>query len=739
MLLSGAMGKSARKMRRSAEAEGIISAKKTNRYPLFISLALALITVASFWGVHGYEFVNMDDAEYIAGNQNIQRGFTADALKWAFTSTEAANWHPVTWLSHMLDCSLFGLNPGAHHGINLLLHILNVLLLFSILKNTTRATWQSAFAACLFAVHPLHVESVAWVSERKDVLSTFFWMLTTIAYIRYCRRPNIFRYVPALLLFGLGLMSKPMLVTLPFVLLLMDYWPLERLRRTAEETNLITEPPKINLPKYRLVYLMAEKIPLFALAIVSSVITFVVQQKGGAMDIGNRFSLASRIANSLESYVIYIQKTLWPSALAPFYPHPANDVSIVYPILAAAVLLGITALVIRFGRSHKYLPVGWFWYLGMLVPVIGLVQVGEQAYADRYSYLATTGLFIMIAWLVPQLVAKWPFRTAALVATSSVIIAIFSICTFVQQKYWRDSVTLFEHAIKVTKNNYQAHYWISEPLRLKGKLREAIDHNSECLRIRPDHSEALNSMALAMIQMGRFDEAIECLEKAIKLKPHVYPPYVNLGLALNGKEKHDEAIALYRSILPHFDKPPVHKNLADALREKGDKEEAINEYKKYLAFEPSDAAVLYIVGISLAEQGKNDEAVAHFQRVLEIEPNSIEAHNSLGYVLAHLGRYDEATRQYSEALRLAPEAAQIHVNLGYVYVSQGNFEAAASEYRKAVEIQPDDYVAHTYLGKVLFRLGNAKEAIEHFNQALKINPGYAAAKNDLQAIRSVLH
>jgi tetratricopeptide (TPR) repeat protein len=484
-------------------------------------------------------------------------------------------------------------------------------------------------------------------------------------------------------------------------------------------------------------FLIAEKIPLFALTMASSVITFAVQKAGGAMDIRDHYSLGSRVGNALESYVVYIWKTLWPANLAPFYPHPGEEISILYPALAAAALAGATLLVLRFGRSYKYLPVGWFWYLGMLVPVIGLIQVGEQSRADRYTYVAIIGLFIIAAWGIPQLASRWPSKKQVLAALSLAIIAVLSMGAYRQRQYWRNSVLLFEHTLEVTRDNYYAHLCLAEPLRKEGRFQEAIYHSAECLRIRPDNTEALNSMGLAKFGLGQFDEAIECFEKAIKLKPKLHASYVNLGIALIKKERYDEAIAVYRKILPHFDAPDVHGNLALALRGKGRREEAIGEYQKLLISEPFNAAAHYSVGVLLAELSRNSEAAAHFQKALEIIPNSLEAHNSLGFVLAQQGQFDEAVRHYHEALRIAPAASDVHVNLAYVFVAQEKFDLAAEEYRKALEINQDDYIAHTYLGAVLFRLGRTQEAMAHYSRALEINPGHPKAKNDLRAIQSL--
>src|SRR4030042_60564 len=383
----------------------------------WICLGLMLITTVVFYQVCTYDFVNLDDPTYIYENTNIQDGITSKTIKWAFTTGYASNWHPLTWLSHMLDWQLFGPKAGGHHFTNLIFHIANTLLLFVVLKQMTHKLWSSAFVAALFALIPLHCESVAWGSERKDVLSTFFWMLTIWAYVRFASRPKIASYLPVVVFFALGLLSKPMLVTLPFVLLLLDYWPLYRFNPKRGDAS----------SKYSLSYLLAEKAPLFAMAIVSCIVTFIVQKKGGAME-WEHCSLPVRLANASISYLQYISKMIWPAQLAFFYPHPNQNVSFLYAVISAVFLLAVTIIIFRFAKKRRYLVTGWLWYLGALVPVIGLIQVGAQAMADRYTYIPLTGLFIIIAWGLPDLLGKLRYKKIALTLTALLVISAISIC-----------------------------------------------------------------------------------------------------------------------------------------------------------------------------------------------------------------------------------------------------------------------------------------------------------------------
>ncbi len=459
------------------------------RRELIVCLLLLSVTLAVYWQIGDHQFTNYDDTLYVTDNPHVKPGLAGGSVIWAFTATEEANWHPLTWLSHMVDCQLFGLRPRGHFLTSLFLHLANVLLLFAVLKRMTGALWRSAFVSALFALHPLHVESVAWVAERKDVLSTLFWLLTMLAYARYVERPTRARYVLTLVAFTLGLMAKPMLVTLPFVLLLLDYWPLDRMayggkgddppKRTRKRTHSCEQ----RLPLSRLVW---EKIPFFALAAISSVVTFSFQQRAGAMADMEIFPLSSRIANALVSYLRYMGKIIWPSDLAVLYPHPGTSLPLWWGAAAGLALLGLSILVVLVIRRRPYLAVGWLWYVGTLVPVIGLVQVGVQAYADRYTYVPLIGLFIMIAWGVPDLVGRWAQTRTVLAVLAATALAALTACTWIQLGYWKDSVSLFTHTLQVTTKNYVAHNNLGNALADRGEVEAAISQYTEALRIKPD-------------------------------------------------------------------------------------------------------------------------------------------------------------------------------------------------------------------------------------------------------------
>ncbi len=551
---------------------------RANRLKLVICLLLIVATIAVFWQVYNHDFVNYDDNLYVTENRHVQAGLTWEGIIWAFTTTHASNWHPLTWLSHMLDCQLFGLNAGGHHLTNLLFHIANTLLLFLVFNRMTGAIWRSAFVAALFALHPLHVESVAWVAERKDVLSTFFWMLTMWAYARYAERPGIKIYLLVFLFFALGLMAKPMLVTLPFVLLLMDYWPLGRLQlgQSIKESTLKIQA----LPILRLVW---EKVPLFVLTAVSSVVTYCAQQAGGSVESLLPFQM--RVGNALAAYINYIGKTIWPLHLAVFYPH----VRVVPIWLAGLLLMCISFFVIRVGRRSPYLSVGWLWYLGTLVPVIGLVQVGGQAMADRYTYVPIIGLFTIIVWGVAELVAKWRCQKFVLSISVGVVLLGLAMGTWLQLTHWHNSVTLFKHTLDVTPNNYLAHNNLGVALSEQGRIEEAMKQYRKVVEINPNYAMAYYNLGLALGQQGRFEETIGYFVKALQIKPNYAEAYYNMGVSLGKMGNYPEELKAYkRAINVKPDYAEAYCNLGAAYAGMGLYSEAIWAFKEAIQLNPGN-------------------------------------------------------------------------------------------------------------------------------------------------------
>ena len=488
-------------------------------------LLIACICVCLFvltWVVYAqtlrYDFVNYDDPRYVYQNTRITSGISVANVAWAFSHIHSENWHPLTTITHMLDCQVHGLKAGWHHFTNVLLHSFAVVLLFVALERMTGAFWRSAFVSAIFAVHPLHVESVAWIAERKDVLSAFFFMLSLLAYLHYTRAPSIGRYLTVALAVAFGLMSKPMLVTLPFVLLLLDYWPLERFKPRRSNTG------------GQSLQLVLEKTPLIAFSAVSSIVTFLAQR--GAIGWTEQLPVSERISNALVAYVIYIQQMFWPAGLAVFYPHPENRLRVLEISLAFILLVGITAAAFVFRKKAPYFVTGWLWYLGMLVPVIGLVQVGWQGHADRYTYLPQIGLFIAVTWAVADLTRSWHFQRIALGIAALIIVTALSWCCWLQASYWRDSETLFTHALAVTRNNDVAMNNLGIIFLEKGRLDDAISNLQAAIDVRPENAPAHDNLAKALLQKGQVSEAMVHYRKFLEIEPDNVEARNTLGTAL---------------------------------------------------------------------------------------------------------------------------------------------------------------------------------------------------------------
>ena len=508
----------------------------SNFLELIICLLIIIATLAVYWQIQEHEFINFDDNEYIYENEHVQQGITLEGTIWAFTAYHSNNWHPLTWLSHMLDVELFGLNPGWHHLINLFLHITNTLLLYFVLRFMTGSIWKSGFVAALFALHPLHVESVAWASERKDVLSTFFWMLTLLGYFWYVKRPLLVRYVLVGLFFILGLLSKPMVVTLPFVLLLLDYWPLKRLPFESEKA----------IQWRKVSGLLWEKMPFFFFIPISAYFTYSAQTKGGVVKTLELFSLGARISNALVAYVNYILKMFFPFKLAVIYPHPG--IYSWWQIVGAGFfIMLITVFAVRSMKNKPYFITGWLWFLGTLIPVIGLVQVGMQSMADRYTYIPYIGLFIIIAWGVPDLTRRFRYKRFWLPITALLILLTFMGITWNQVGYWVNSETLYKHSINITSNNFIFHALLGRALLDEGgRTDEGIEHYFKAVRIYPDYLEAHHNLAIALDDEGRTDEAIYHYLETLRIDPDFSEGYNNLGIAYIHKGDKNSAIACFR-------------------------------------------------------------------------------------------------------------------------------------------------------------------------------------------------
>jgi len=642
-------------------------------------ILLVVAVLAVYRDLPGHDFINLDDPPYITENPRVRQGLTGDNFLWAFASLEVNNWHPLTWLSFMLDSQLYGLNPAGYHLTNLIFHILNALLLFHLLNRMTRAPGPSLFVAAVFALHPLQVESVAWVSERKDVLSTFLGLLTIWFYVGYVQRPALKTYVLVLLFFALGLMAKPMLVTWPFVLLLLDYWPLGR----------------SGWPR-----LFKEKIPLFALSLASSVVTLLAQSQGAIKTL-DVLPLSTRLANTLVSYVKYLGKFFYPAPLAVYYPHPGLPP---WPhiLLAGLLLAALTGLVFQARKKRPYLLVGWLWFLGTLVPVIGLVQVGWQGLADRYTYVPLIGLIVMVAWFVPDLFNHWRFKKSALTALAGAALAPLLVLTWVQHQHWQNSLTLFRHALAVTEDNYLAHHHIGMALAQQGHPDQAQVHFLEAVRINPTYATPYLAMGIQAARANRTEEAVGYFTQALKIWPEYFE---------------------------------AHLNLARLAALQNRPEPALDHYLQALKINPDYAPAHFELGNLLRTMGRSEQALAHYRETLRLEPGHIKARLNLAGLLGLLGQHQAAELQFRQVLEIEPDNPDAHYNLGTLYGLKGRPAQAEAHLRQAVELNPGSAPAHFNLGLALANQGKTAQAAEQFAEALRIDPDFEPARQALAKVR----
>lgn len=618
---------------------------------LTLTAALILLAAAPYL-IHGglRNFILLDDSDYVSGNALVAQGLTLSGILRSFAVFQVGNWQPLTLLSHMLDVSLFGLNAWGHHLTSVLLHTLNTALLFLVLTRLTGAAWASWFAAAFFGAHPLRVESVAWVAERKDVLSGLMFMLVLLAYERYARRRGVARYLLVAALLALGLMAKSMLVTVPFVFLLLDFWPLGRLRPRTPSTR---GAGSSRTGSTTLGRLLVEKVPLLVLSGVSGIVTVLAQKAGGAVTELGEIAFGVRLANALSAYLAYIGKTVWPHPLAVYYPHPLTTPPWWKIAGVVLVLLLVTSAAVRWWLRRPCLAVGWFWYVGMLVPVIGLVQVGEQALADRYTYLPGIGLTLILAWGMPVIFRFLRVRPAVIAAGASLMLGVLLVLTALQAGRWKDSETLFRHTLAVTSNNWLIHNNLAGALADKGKFPEAIAQYQEVLAFQPNDFSAHYNLGVVLADMGRFSEAITHDQEALRLRPAKPEAINNMGLALSGVGRLDEAIGHFQralSIRPDF--PEVHNNLGIALDRVGRREEAVQHYREAVRQRPAFPEALFNLGLAYQESGRLDEALNCYRDAIRLRPDLLEVHEQLGKTLLTLGRRQDAEYHLGEARRL---------------------------------------------------------------------------------------
>jgi len=679
------------------------------RRQALIALLLIVVTWAAYWPVHRAGLTNFDDDVYVSDNPQVLHGLTLEGFRWAFTTFHACNWHPLTWLSHMADCSLFGEKAGASHLVNVGLHIANTVLLLLLLWRMTGALWRSTFVAGLFALHPLHVESVAWIAERKDVLSTFFGFLMLLAYVRYVQQTKVqrvlgsakssgpanrvygggptFWYALALICFLLGLLSKPMLVTLPLLMLLLDYWPLQRFRRVTD-----LGPKTEGSIGKGLLPLLREKLPFFVLSAGSSAITFWAQKTGGAVVPIKEVPFANRLAGAAVGYAAYLGKAFWPTKLAVPYPF-VSEFPEIKVVLAIIVLLAGTALGLLAARRAPYVVVGWLWFIGTLVPVIGLVTVGSQAMADRYSYVPLIGIFVMVSWGAVELSAGWRWQRLALAVPAAMVLAGCFVCTRLQVRYWQNNLTLFSHTLQVTTNNPVAEQCFGFALALAGKEPEAVQHFDAALAVWPDYQPALLDRGIALMMGGRADEAVADFQEAIRRQPNSPKAYYQLAGALANQKKLEEAKTNYLLALrfqPNF--AEAHTKLGNVLLLEGDKTNALWHLHEAVRINPDNAESQYALGNELAQQQSFAAAVAHLGAAIKAQPNYTSALNDLAWILAT--RTEPGVRNVPEAIRLASRACELTGNrmpglldtLGVAESEAGRFQEAIRATEHAIEL-----------------------------------------------------
>lgn len=739
--------------------------RTANKYQtILICVFLVVSTLSVYRQVLECEFVNFDDTIYVTENEHVNTGLSWDNTKWAFKAGKVGYWHPLTWLSHMLDCELYGVKPGMHHLTNLVIHIANSLLLFLLLQRLTSSLWKSAFVAALFALHPINVDSVAWVAERKNVLSTLFWILTIWAYTSYVRRGGILRYLITLLIFALGLLAKPMLVTLPFVMLLLDYWPYERIRfgiYSKRDKSAPAGKRKTTIPG-----LVWEKAPFFALSAVSVYLSSLSTKLLGITISTEWVPMKLRAANALVSYARYIGKAFWPQGLAVFYPFP-KAVPLWQGMGALAILLVLSFVLVWVLREKRYLGVGWLWFLGTLLPVSGLVQAGLwPAMADRWAYVPLVGIFIATAWGIGDLAGKWRLHKYLLVSGAGVCISALMVCTLLQVRYWQNGFTLFTRALEVTSDNPIAHLNLGNVLLKEQKIDEAIAHYKRAIEIYKDHVEAHFNLGLALELDKKYDEAIEEYFTVLRLKEDHWKASFHMGNAFSKKGMLDEAIShYYKALQLKPDDIEVHFNLGSALVKKGAINEGVKHYNKALEINPHSVEVLNNLGNALSRQkryseavkhyrnalnlkpnfsethynlaralkqtGKVDEAVVHYQEAVQLKPDDIDSHYGLGLCLAELKKYDEASVHYEKAIQLNPNFAPAYYNLGIIFASQNETPKAIEQFRQVLRIHPDDAVMHCNLGILLAQVGSVDEAVKEFRTALRLDPNLSEAREEL--------
>ena len=710
-------------------AESVDSPRPKTWVVSIIYLALALSTLAIYWQVRQFDFVNWDDNVFVHQNPNVVSGLTTDNLQWSFGIHGPGQWHPVSWWVHQLNCQLFGVESGAHHMVNVTLHVIVTLLMLTVLWRVTQSFWPSALVAALHSLHPLSVESVAWISHLREPLSLLFWLLVIWAYSVYARQGGVMRYLLVVLLFTLGLMAKPTLITLPCVLLLMDWWPLHRFSVGPNQDN---DSGHAKLVHRSIGQLVLEKVPLLVLSFVSVYLAYLCQKSMDAVVSLESHSWGARLANAAQSYVLYLRNMVWPTNLATLYPLP-EQFSTIYVVGSLLILLGITVTALVLWRKAPHLIVGWLWYLGTLVPVIGILKMGEMtAMTDHYMYVSLLGIYIAIAWQLAAWVKENPKLKYMVSGFVAIVLVAFSLLSSKQIAVWRNSETLWKHTLSVVDDSSVAHNSLGDALMQSGQFAEALIHFQEAVRLEPTYVEAINNSGNAQQVLGRSDDAIASYRAALKIAPDNAEVHYNCGVVLQQRKQWHEAIEHYREALlikPNF--APAHNNCGLTLRASGREEEAIEHFELAAEIDPGLMAAYVNLGLTLRSLHRNEEAIEQFEKALRIEPDNFIANYNSGIALRSVGRRAEALKRFETAVRLRPNVGGAHYGLAWIMATAPEDQLrdgirAIEHARRAVELTKDSPFTLDALAAAHAEAGEFPNAIKYQEQAIEM----AAGKND---------
>lgn len=706
-----------------------------NKYKIiFICIFLIATTSLVYWQISTHDFISFDDNDYVYENSHVVQGITKENIIWAFTFAdhERTYWHPVTWVSHMLDCELYGLNAGHHHLTSLILHILNTILLFIVLNKMTNAPWKSAVVASFFALHPVNVDSVAWLAERKNLLSTFFLLLTIYAYTAYAKKNHVSYYLLALFVFILGLLSKPMLVTLPFMLLLIDFWPLGRIRieSSGETTDSIIKQLLNQKPIISKIIL--EKIPFLILSFASIYISLSSFDTITTGFVSNSSPMTVRAANASVSYLQYIFLLLFPHNLDFFYPYP-QYVPFVHAALSGILLVTITAITLSQAKRLPYLAVGWLWFLGSLLPVIGLVQRGLwPAFAERWAYIPFIGLFIILVWGLHDMSSAFKVKKTASAVLIAMPLIIFMVLTWKQAGHWENSETLYQHSIKVNPGNYVALINLGVALAYEGENEKAIEYFNRSLVINPRLAISQYNLGDVLATMKKTDEAIDHYYKAIIIKSDYIGAYRKLVDILWDQGKKEETIrVLSKALHANPDSRELANNLGEALAKNGQKEDAIKHYLKVIQQDPHNAIACNNLALLFMEKEENDTAIDYFSRAVSIDPDYVKAHINLASLLKRIGKIEESKNHLIKAIEIDPENETGHFYLGVIYYQLENDALAINHFNEALRINTDNAETHYYLAVCYTRTGTLEDIIHHSREAVRLNSNFVEAQKIL--------